>query len=103
MGSAVWLVTLGVGLLALAVFLGDRALLRMERRGWIYWRKRKGLSSMGVDFMQQVLPGAQHGKRALAQERARKNVRPAEEPSFHVDLEVGVVRIRPTGGGRRES
>lgn len=37
----------------------------------------------------------------MAQERARKNVRPAEEPPLRVDLGVEVVRIRATGGGRR--
>ncbi len=83
--------------LAAALFLGDRALLGMEARGWVYWRKRKGLSSIGVDFMQGGSPGAQVLKRAMEQERVRKNVRPAEVPPFHVDLDARVVRIRRTG------
>ncbi|MFB7918835.1 hypothetical protein [Streptomyces sp. NPDC056061] len=97
MVNSVGQVVCGVGALVSVVFLADRALLWMERRGWIYWRKRKGLSSIGTDFMQQVTPGAQEGRRAMEQERVRKNVRPAEEPPFQVDLDRGVVRIRPAG------
>lgn len=62
----------------MAVFLAGRVLLWMEARGWIYWRKRKGLSSIGFEFVQEITPGVQNGRRALAQERVRKNVRPAE-------------------------
>ncbi|MEV8366917.1 hypothetical protein [Streptomyces niveus] len=97
MANTVWQVGGVVVALGAGVFLVDQALLWMERRGWIYWRKRKGLSSIGADFMQEVSPGAQAGKRALEQERVRKNVKPAEEPPFRVDLDAGVVRIRRPG------
>ncbi|MBG0850399.1 hypothetical protein I2W78_00585 [Streptomyces spinoverrucosus] len=66
--------------LGVAVFLADRVLLAVEARGWIYWRKTKGLSSIGVDLIQEGDPGAQAVKRAMEQERVRKNVRPAEDP-----------------------
>lgn len=80
MANTVWQAGGVVAALGAGVFLVDQALLRMERRGWIYWRKRKGLSSIGADFMQEVAPGAQATKRAMEQERVRKNVKPAEEP-----------------------
>ncbi|QOV40847.1 hypothetical protein IM697_22140 [Streptomyces ferrugineus] len=86
------------GVVALGVFvlLADRVLLAMEARGWIYWRKTKSLSSIGVDLIQEGDPGAQAVKRAMEQERVRKNVRPAEDPPFQVDLTAGTVHIRRT-------
>lgn len=80
MASTVWQVGCAAAALGAGVFLVDRALLWMERRGWVYYRRRKGLSSIGADFLQEVSPGAQAAKRGLEQERVRKNVRPAEEP-----------------------
>ncbi|WP_405943332.1 hypothetical protein [Streptomyces sp. NBC_00932] len=40
-------------------------------------------------------------ERAMRDERTRKNVRPAEEPPFDVDLDAGTVLIRDDmkGGG----
>ncbi|GAA2332600.1 hypothetical protein GCM10010376_61210 [Streptomyces violaceusniger] len=61
----------------MVLFLADRVLLWMEGWGWVYWRKQKGLSSIGFDFAQGITPGAQAGKRGMEQERVRKNVRPA--------------------------
>ncbi|MFI0975668.1 hypothetical protein ACH4SP_01420 [Streptomyces sp. NPDC021093] len=95
MMSTVWQVVVGVGVVGAVLFLADRVLLWAEERGWIYWRRRKGLSSIGVDLLQEGSPAAQAQKRALEQERVRKNVRPAEEPPFHLDLDAKVVRIRP--------
>ncbi|MEE1797645.1 MULTISPECIES: hypothetical protein [unclassified Streptomyces] len=88
----------GIVALGVAVFLADRVLLVMEARGWIYWRRTKGLSSIGADLIQEGDPGAQAVKRAMEQERVRKNVKPAEDPPFQVNLDVGTVRIRRTGG-----
>ncbi|KUJ63965.1 hypothetical protein ACZ90_64140 [Streptomyces albus subsp. albus] len=96
MVSTVWQVAGGAAGVGAALFLADRALLAMERRGWVYWRKRKGLSSIGVDFLQERDPGARAVRRAMEQERVRKNVRPAEAPPVQVDLNAGVVRIRRT-------
>jgi hypothetical protein len=94
MVNTVWQVAGGVVALGVVLFLADRILLAMEARGWIYWRKRKGLSSIGADFIQDGDPGAQAVKRAMEQERVRKNVRPAEDPFFRVNLDAGTVRIR---------
>jgi hypothetical protein len=88
--------------LGVAVFLADRVLLAMEARGWIYWRKTKGLSSIGVDLIQEGDPGAQAVKRAMEQERVRKNVRPAEDPPLRVDLDAGTVHIRRAGHDGQE-
>ncbi|MFD7864449.1 hypothetical protein [Streptomyces sp. NPDC057682] len=85
---------------AAVAFLADRILLAMEARGWVYWRKTKGLSSIGVDLFQESAPGSQAVKKAMEQERVRKNVRPAEDPPFQVNLDSGVVRIRHGKGGR---
>jgi hypothetical protein len=94
MVNMVWQVAAGVVGVCVALFLMDRLLLWLESRGWVYWRKRKTLKSIGVDFIQEGSPGAQAVKRAMEQERVRKNVRPAEAPPVHVDLDSGVVRIR---------
>ncbi|MFK8849242.1 hypothetical protein [Streptomyces sp. Ac-502] len=80
-----------------AVFLADRVLPAMEARGWIYWRRTKRLSSIGADLIQECSPGAQAVKRAMEQERVRKNVRPAQGPPVRVDLDNGTVRMRRTG------
>ncbi|MBR8642177.1 hypothetical protein KEF29_29755 [Streptomyces tuirus] len=101
--DTVFLVAGVVVALGVAVFLTDRVLLAMESRGWIYWRKTKGLSSIGVDLIQEGDPGAQAIKRAMEQERVRKNVRPAEDPPFQVDLDAGAVHIRRTGHDGKES
>ncbi|MFF1655284.1 hypothetical protein [Streptomyces sp. NPDC058255] len=77
--DTVLLATGGVVALGVAVYPADRVRLAMEARGWIYWRKTKGLSSIGVDLIQEGDPGAQAVKRAMEQERVRKNVKPAEE------------------------
>ncbi|MCM2390296.1 hypothetical protein [Streptomyces albipurpureus] len=96
MVSTAWQVAGGVLALGVALYLLDRTLLWMEARGWVYWRRRKGLSSIGVDFLQEGDPGARAVRNAMEQERVRKNVRPAEGPPGQVDLESGVVRFRST-------
>ncbi|GAA3491506.1 hypothetical protein [Streptomyces cremeus] len=99
MTNAVWQVAVLAGLAA-AIFLADRALLWMEGRGWVHWRRRRGLSAMGADLLRDLSPAAQTQRRELEQERVRKNVRPAEEPPFQVDLDAKVVRIRARGPQR---
>jgi hypothetical protein len=98
----VWQIAGGVVALGAAAFVADRVLLWMERRGWVYWRKRKGLMSIGVDFLQEGDPAARAAAHAMEQERVRKNVRPAEEPPLHVDLDAGVVRIRREHDGHEQ-
>jgi hypothetical protein len=56
-----------------------------------------------VDLIQEGDPGAQAVKRAMEQEGVRKNVRPAEDPPFQVNLDAGTVRIRRTAGDEQES
>ncbi|MEV5597443.1 hypothetical protein [Streptomyces sp. NPDC052496] len=101
MVTAFW-VAGAVVALGLAAFLADRVLLMMESRGWIYWRRTKRLSSIGADLVQEGSPGAQAVKRAMEQERVRKNVRTAGDPPLKVDLDAGTVRIRRAAGEGRE-
>ncbi|WP_030620489.1 hypothetical protein [Streptomyces sclerotialus] len=103
MGTLFWVAGVVIAL-CVAVFLADRVLLAMEARGWIYWRKTKRLSSIGVDLVQEGSPGAQAAKRAMEQERVRKNVRPAADPPapLRVDLDAGTVHIRRQDGDARE-
>ncbi|MFC5152182.1 hypothetical protein [Streptomyces amakusaensis] len=87
-----------VGAPAALCWLADRALLRLEARGWVYWRKTKGLKAMGVDLMLEGSPAAKALERAMRDERTRKSVRPAGEPPFDVDPDAGTVRIRSDVG-----
>ncbi|MFE7464070.1 hypothetical protein ACFU6R_08180 [Streptomyces sp. NPDC057499] len=91
--------TVGVAA-GICLILADRALLWAERRGWIYYRRTKG---RGAALAEEFSPAAQAMKRAMEQERVRKNVRPAEGPPLGVDLDNGVVRIRHSRPGREES
>jgi hypothetical protein len=93
-GRTLGLVAAGIVALGAGAWLVDRALLWLESRGWIYWRRRKRLQSIGADLMQEGSPAAQAIKQSMQDERMRKNVRPAEEPPIRVDLDAGVVRIR---------
>ncbi|WP_327393582.1 hypothetical protein OG533_38950 [Streptomyces sp. NBC_01186] len=94
MSAGPGLMTGAVAALGVLGWAVDRALLWLEARGWVYWRKGKGLKAMGADLMMESSPAAQALQRATHDERMRKNVRPAREPSFDVDLAAGLVRIR---------
>jgi hypothetical protein len=80
--------------LGAAGWAADRALLWMEARGWVYWRRRRGLKALGVNWMLEASPAARGLKQAMHDERARKNVRPAKAPPLDVDLGSGTIRIR---------
>ncbi|WP_228447244.1 hypothetical protein [Streptomyces paludis] len=82
------------------LILADRALLWAERRGWIYYRRTKGRTAV---LAEEFSPAAQAVKRAMEQERIRKNVRPVEGPPLGVDLDKGVARIRHPQPGRQQS
>ncbi|MFE7045976.1 hypothetical protein ACFU9X_43285 [Streptomyces atratus] len=99
MRSTLLVVTVGVTA-SICLILADRALLWAERHGWIYYRKTKGRTAA---LAEEFSPAAQAVKRAMEQERIRKNVRPAEGPPLCVDLDKGVARIRHSQPGRQES
>ncbi|AEW93162.1 MULTISPECIES: hypothetical protein [Streptomycetaceae] len=82
---------------ALALFVLDRFLLRLERRGWIYYRRTKGATGIGTDIFQEFSPAAQAMKRSLEQETFRKDVRPGTDPPFGIDLESGTARLTLPG------
>jgi hypothetical protein len=63
----------------LAVVAADRLALWMERRGWIYWRKRRpsgggggGISGLLTGFQQLVEPEVRHVIEAREQDRSMK-------------------------------
>ena len=65
---------------AAALFAVDRLALRMERRGWIYWRRSKpggGGGSRGVftDLQQLVEPQVRHAAEDREQRRAADDER----------------------------
>jgi hypothetical protein len=101
MPDGVWKVAVGLAGLGAALFLADRLLLWMERRGWIYWRRR-GLGSIGVELVRAGDPAAQAADRAMAEERVRKNVRPAGSPPIEVDLDARVIRLNESKRDGRE-
>ncbi|MBP5942246.1 hypothetical protein F3K43_45195 [Streptomyces sp. LBUM 1476] len=80
--------------------LMDLVFLWAERRGWIYYRKVKGRTSA---LSEEFSPAAQAVKRAMEQERFRKNVRIGEATPLGVDLDTGVARIRHSRPGQHES
>ncbi|MDH6132344.1 hypothetical protein P3T37_001729 [Kitasatospora sp. MAA4] len=96
------------------LFLADRSLLWMERRGWIYWRKREsetGAASMisVINEIQTLLSPAQ---RHVAEEKERRLVLRDDEGvgatlDRRIDLESGRVAIRrpppPSSADRHES
>ncbi|WP_020577743.1 hypothetical protein [Actinopolymorpha alba] len=94
MGNTVVRVALIGGVVALGVAALDRALLWMERRRWIYYRRTKGASKTSREIFQTFDPGAQALKKAMEQEKIRKVVRPSGDPPFDVDLDSGIVRVR---------
>lgn len=71
-----WLkVTLVLLAILVALFCFDRLMLWMERRGWIYWRKRpSGSASPGrailTEFQQLVEPEIRHVQEHERQQRA---------------------------------
>ncbi|MCX4662753.1 hypothetical protein [Streptomyces uncialis] len=95
-----WVVTAAVVAGAVCLVLLDRALLGAERRGWLYYRRTKGRAAA---FVEEFSPAAQAVRRAMEQERVRKNVRPAEGPPLGVDLDARVARIPSGGSGRNRS
>ncbi len=61
----------GAAALAALLFLLDRLLLRMEERGWIYYRKRRGHADRVGDAAFRVQTLFEPGKRYVLEERER--------------------------------
>jgi len=73
------LAVLILGLLAVLLWLADRALLRAEARGWIYWRKKRGHSDrLGQAFLElhtMLEPGKRH---VIEEKRRDRDGKPGE-------------------------
>ncbi|MGW0045445.1 DUF6191 domain-containing protein [Rhodococcus sp. NPDC003348] len=95
MTAVVWVLVLVAG----AVFL-DRVALWAERRGWIYWRKRKpevdgGAITGAFGEIQSVLsPSHRH---VVDEQRTQKSLRhdaaTGDDTGVRVDLDGGTVRF----------
>ncbi len=64
--------------IAAFLFLVDRLLLRMERRGWIYWRKSQGSASRGgnalLEFQSILEPEKKHLIEVKREERPEMEI-----------------------------
>lgn len=87
---------------AAALALADQVLLWMERRGWIYWRRRKAgigaASTAGMMGELHALFSPTH--RHVSEEKERRLVLREDEKSGspldrRIDLESGRVVVRP--------
>jgi hypothetical protein len=70
--------------IAVALYLLDRLLLWMERRGWVYWRKTTRNTGPGVgnallEIQSLVEPGARHVLE-IRQDEAEESPEPGELP-----------------------
>jgi len=93
---AAWLVVFAVSL-----FLLDRILLWAEKRGWIYWRRRKAgvgarsTASMIEEFQAFLSPTVRYAQ----EEKDRRLVLREDDeagapPNRRIDLESGMVTVR---------
>ncbi|MBP0454067.1 hypothetical protein J5Y04_31670 [Kitasatospora sp. RG8] len=87
-----------------ALLLVDRLLLWMERRGWIYWRRRRagvGAAS-SLSMMDELNAFLSPGRQQMREEKERRLVlrddAGSADPLEHrIDLESGRVTVRPGG------
>jgi hypothetical protein len=77
----------GGGILAVgtALYLLDRLLLWMERRGWVYWRKTKrstgpGMGNALLEIQSMVEPSARHVLE-IRREVKEESPQPGDPPS----------------------
>ena len=82
--TALW-VAGGILAIGIALFLLDRLLLWMERKGWVYWRKTTRSTGPGVgnallEIQSLVEPSAQHVLE-LRQEVKEESPEPGDPPS----------------------
>ncbi|MFD3515376.1 DUF6191 domain-containing protein [Streptomyces sp. NPDC058657] len=99
MALVIWGVVLAVGL-----FLADRSLMWLERRGLVYWRRHRaaggGSASGAVAELHALLsPGHQH----VVEEKERRLVLRDDADAGapldrRIDLDAGQVVIRTEGG-----
>lgn len=74
--------------IAAALFILDRLLLGMERRGWVYWRKTKrstgpGMGNALLEMQTLVDPGARHVlevRREVQKDSPESGDPPSDEP-----------------------
>ncbi|WP_068154326.1 DUF6191 domain-containing protein [Rhodococcus phenolicus] len=91
MSAAVW-----IALTVLIAVLADRAGLYAERRGWIYWRKRKpeGGGEFGEfgEFETLLSPSFRHIVEEQQRQRTSRHEQGTGADPLGVDLDAGTVR-----------
>ncbi|MFZ2528816.1 MAG: DUF6191 domain-containing protein [Rhodococcus sp. (in: high G+C Gram-positive bacteria)] len=96
MSAAIWL-----ALVVVVALLIDRAGLYAERRGLIYWRKRKpeGGGGGGVfgEFQTLLSPSYQHVAEEQQRQRTSRQEQGTGADPLGVDLDAGTVRLRNPG------
>lgn len=75
--------------ISVALFLLDRLLLWMERRGWVYWRKTKRRTGLGMgnallEIQALVEPGVRHVVEIRREEEVESS-EPGDPPSDDQD------------------
>lgn len=91
MSAAVW-----IALTVLIAVLADRAGLYAERRGWIYWRKRKpegAASGVFGEFQTLLSPSYRHVAEEQQRQRASRDEQGTGTDPLGVDLDAGTVRL----------
>ena len=75
----------GILMIGTALYLLDRLLLWMERRGWVYWRKTKrttgpGMGNALLEIQSLVEPAARHVLE-IRREVKEESPQPGDPPS----------------------
>lgn len=83
--SVVLLVGGAILVVGIALYLLDRLLLWMERRGWVYWRKTTrstgpGMGNALLEIQSLVEPSARHALE-IRQEVKEESPQPGDPPS----------------------
>ena len=83
--SVVLLVGCAILVVGIALYLLDRLLLWMERRGWVYWRKTTrstgpGMGNALLEIQSLVEPSARHVLE-IRQEVKEESPQPGDPPS----------------------
>ncbi|MEZ5153623.1 DUF6191 domain-containing protein [Rhodococcus zopfii] len=95
MSAVVW-----IAIAVLIAVLADRAGLYAERRGWIYWRRRKpegAPSGVFGEFQTLLSPSYRHVAEEQQRQRTSRHEQGTGADPLGVDLDAGTVRLHNPG------